>query len=221
MYGMINYYRIADNFYSVKSLIEGLRKSCVLTLARKHKKRPKWVYGVYGYNISITLPQGGALPTMESVGKLEPKFGLGQEAGLDLDKILSKFQSRSTLGAFSRCAVRTKTSPPKLARKRATHSVWGVGRTMTLRWARFARLHTRPWRHPTSTGRAAKRLTALRRRRGDAPNGKTETITFVEDGPIQQTYMSNTLKNNITKSKVECTTSISTNFKLRRRRPSP
>jgi hypothetical protein len=104
MYGMINYYRVADNFSSVKGLIEGLRKSCVLTLARKHKKRPKWVYGVYGDNISITLPQGGeiTLPTMESVGKLEPQFGLGQEAGLDLDKILSKFQYRSTLG-WTKC----------------------------------------------------------------------------------------------------------------------
>ena len=85
MYGIINYYRVADNFYRVKSLIEGLRKSCVLTLARKHKKRPKWVYGVYGDNISITLTQGGeiSLPTMESVGKPKPKFGLGQDAGLE------------------------------------------------------------------------------------------------------------------------------------------
>ena len=136
MYGIINYYRVADNFYSVKSLIEGLRKSCVLTLARKHKKRPKWVYGVYGDNISITLTQGGdiSLPTMGSVGKGLMLFGQGQYVGLEPDKILSKFHSRSTLGAkmFSRCAVQGFENTQieihhirKLARKRTAGSGGG------------------------------------------------------------------------------------------------
>lgn len=39
MSGLTDYYRPADNFSSVKGLIEGLRRSCALTLARKHKKQ--------------------------------------------------------------------------------------------------------------------------------------------------------------------------------------
>ena len=38
MDGLINYYRPVDNLIRVKGLIEGLRKSCCLTLAFKHKK---------------------------------------------------------------------------------------------------------------------------------------------------------------------------------------
>jgi len=36
--GLINYYRAADNFSSVKGVAEALRRSCALTLSRKHKK---------------------------------------------------------------------------------------------------------------------------------------------------------------------------------------
>jgi uncharacterized protein YutD len=39
MYGLMNYYRPADNLSKLKGLIEGLRRSCALTLARKHKKK--------------------------------------------------------------------------------------------------------------------------------------------------------------------------------------
>ncbi len=38
MSGMLNYYRPADNLGEVKGLLEGLRRSCGLTLAMKHKK---------------------------------------------------------------------------------------------------------------------------------------------------------------------------------------
>ena len=41
MTGLLNYYQPADNLGEVKGLLEGLRKSCSLTLAMKHKKSTK------------------------------------------------------------------------------------------------------------------------------------------------------------------------------------
>ena len=38
MSGLLNHYRPADNLLEVKGLLEGLRRSCALTLAMKHKK---------------------------------------------------------------------------------------------------------------------------------------------------------------------------------------
>lgn len=38
MYGLLFYYQAADNFIKIKNILFHLRKSCVLTLARKHNK---------------------------------------------------------------------------------------------------------------------------------------------------------------------------------------
>lgn len=42
-----------DNFSKVKSLVQLLRKSCILTLANKHKKSVPWVYTVYGRDVGV------------------------------------------------------------------------------------------------------------------------------------------------------------------------
>lgn len=39
MRGIMNYYQCVDNLSGVKSIVEHVRKSCILTLCRKHKKK--------------------------------------------------------------------------------------------------------------------------------------------------------------------------------------
>lgn len=53
IYGLLHWFSGAGNFFKVKGLAMLLRKSCVLTLANKHKKSIFWVYNTYGNNISI------------------------------------------------------------------------------------------------------------------------------------------------------------------------
>lgn len=109
MHGLINYYRPADNLTKLKGLIEGLRRSCCLTLACKHKKPLVWVYTVYSEDVKIKLPTGNtsALPSMESIANLPPKFSVSIDYGFNLDDIVKKFKFRDNLGAkmFSQCSV--------------------------------------------------------------------------------------------------------------------
>jgi hypothetical protein len=52
--GILNWYSGASNFGRVKSLAQLLRKSCILTLAHKHKKPVNWVYTVYGRDVVVS-----------------------------------------------------------------------------------------------------------------------------------------------------------------------
>lgn len=128
MYGIINYYKPADNLSDVKGIVEGLRKSCVLTLARKHKKNTYWVYAQYGDDIRVTTISGKevTLPTTEQIGKQTTGFQLGKPIGFDLDKLMFMYHRRDHLAGkmFSRCAVLNCTGThveihhvKKLARK--------------------------------------------------------------------------------------------------------
>ena len=109
MYGLINYYRPANNFIRVKGLIEGLRRSCCLTLAYKHKKPIPWAYKTYGEDIKVDLPTGeiAALPSMLYITNLSSKFVISEDYGFNLDTIIKKYQFRDNLGAkmFSQCSV--------------------------------------------------------------------------------------------------------------------
>lgn len=109
MYGLINYYRPADNLSKVKGLIEGLRRSCCLTLSRKHKKPLVWVYTVFGEDVKISLPSGksSALPSIRQITDLDTQFSVTEDYGFNLDSILRKFKFRDHIGAkmFSRCSV--------------------------------------------------------------------------------------------------------------------
>lgn len=96
MDGLLNYYRLVDNFRELKGLIAGLRRSCLLTLANKHKKSIQWAYQIYGFDVSIELfGQKYALPTGRYVDSLKSKFILG---GVDyvfnLDVLLNNFKCR-------------------------------------------------------------------------------------------------------------------------------
>ena len=109
MRGLINYYKPADNLPKVKSLVEGLRRSCALTLARKHKKSSLWVYTTYGSDIELELPSGSkvALPTRAHITNVAAKFSTDETVGFDIDSVVRQFHYRDTLGnkMFSRCAV--------------------------------------------------------------------------------------------------------------------
>ena len=53
IFSILSWYSGVDNFNKVKSLVQLLRKSCILTLANKHKKSVSWVYTVYGRDIGV------------------------------------------------------------------------------------------------------------------------------------------------------------------------
>ena len=112
MSGMLNYYRPADNLGEVKGLLEGLRRSCGLTLAMKHKKSTDWVYNTYGEDIAVSTPDDRkvALPLIGKVAAAATKWPDDLGAGFDLDALLQKYTSRGSilnLGGrmFSCCAV--------------------------------------------------------------------------------------------------------------------
>lgn len=111
MYGLMNYYRPSDNYNNVKGLVEGLRRSCCLTLGLKHKKPAVWVYNVYGEDIKIELPNGksACLPSRSKVANISPKFLISEQVGFDLEALTRRYYSRYHLGAnmFSQCAVRS------------------------------------------------------------------------------------------------------------------
>ena len=109
MYGLLNYYRPADNLSRVKGLIEGLRRSCALTLAFKHKKSIFWSYNAYGEDISLKIDgRVYALPSPSLVSSMAKKFLVDNlDSGFDIEAIMKKFRFRDHLGSrmFTQCAV--------------------------------------------------------------------------------------------------------------------
>jgi hypothetical protein len=116
MHGLLNYYRPADNFIRIKGLVEGLRRSCCLTLAAKHKKNTFWAYNTYGEDIKlINFGRTYSLPPRKHIATLTTKFtksgpphSMGQGTqGLDLKVIMNRFQYRQNMGGrmFEQCAV--------------------------------------------------------------------------------------------------------------------
>ena len=50
---LLNKFRGVSNFSKIKGLAQIIRKSCILTLASKHKKSQSWVYAIYGEQITV------------------------------------------------------------------------------------------------------------------------------------------------------------------------
>lgn len=109
MNGLLNYYRPADNFTSVKSIAEGLRRSCALSLAIKHKKNLKWSYNTYGLDIKITVgDRTFSLPSIETLANMNKEFLIGENTvGFNIDDLLTHYNSRLRKSGqmFSQCAV--------------------------------------------------------------------------------------------------------------------
>lgn len=98
--GLLNWHSEADNFEKVKSLVQLLRLSCVLTLANKHKKSKNWVYIVYGNKINVS--NGGNKIFLISRSSILNHFnGFGLKMGsscvdyYDLDKMIGRFNKLS------------------------------------------------------------------------------------------------------------------------------
>jgi hypothetical protein len=53
IFNLLNWFSGSNNLTKVKNIAQLLRKSCVLTLATKHKKNVNWVYTVYGNEIKV------------------------------------------------------------------------------------------------------------------------------------------------------------------------
>nr|YP_010700506.1 putative group II intron reverse transcriptase/maturase mat2 [Strombomonas costata]WCH63589.1 putative group II intron reverse transcriptase/maturase mat2 [Strombomonas costata] len=52
-YLILYWFRFVDNLGQIKKLIEFLRKSCLLTICRKHNKSKSWAYGIYTPNLVV------------------------------------------------------------------------------------------------------------------------------------------------------------------------
>lgn len=50
-FSFLFWFKLSENFSSVKVFVELLRNSCLLTLCRKHNKHKDWVYAVYTSNV--------------------------------------------------------------------------------------------------------------------------------------------------------------------------
>lgn len=93
---LIIYYRPVDNLIRVKGLVEGLRRSCCLTLALKHKKPLVWVYTTYSENVKVVLPTGMvmSLPSLNYIASLKPKFFVSKDCSFNIDDIINKYRFR-------------------------------------------------------------------------------------------------------------------------------
>ena len=111
MHGLLSYYRAADNFNKVKSLIAHLRKSCVFTLARKHNKSKAWAYKTYGDDVTIEITEGFlvGLPSRDYVSRLSHKFLIDESlTKFNMTTIFDNYKVRLSAGKsyFSRCSVK-------------------------------------------------------------------------------------------------------------------
>jgi hypothetical protein len=97
---LINYYRPVDNLIRVKGFIEGLRKSCCLTLALKHKKPLVWVYTTYSENVVVVLPTGmiTSLPNLNYIANLKSKFFVSKDCSFNLDDIMKNYRFHANFG---------------------------------------------------------------------------------------------------------------------------
>ena len=108
MRGILRYYQCADNLSAVKSILEHLRKSCVLTLCRKHKKKTNWGYKTFGNNVSLNwMDKTFALPSRSEIRNAPQTFFTNQIDGFCLDKITNAyaFRNRKAELFFASCSV--------------------------------------------------------------------------------------------------------------------
>lgn len=109
MYNLIYYYRVADNFSRVKSIIAHLRKSCLLTLARKHKKNKAWAYRTYGDDVEIIIKGVSVkLPTRNFISQLGKKFLVDNPfLNCNLSSIMQRFNCLNIEKSYlNQCAVK-------------------------------------------------------------------------------------------------------------------
>lgn len=109
MHGLLNFYRPASNFHGIQSLVQGLRRSCHLTLAIKHKKLYDWAIRAYGPDVECKVyGKVYKLPDVGYTANLSKKFLVtGSSERLNLDGLEKTFFRRLKQGGlfFKQCAV--------------------------------------------------------------------------------------------------------------------
>lgn len=76
-YCLMSKYRCVDNFLEVKRIVGFLRKSCVLTLAVKHRQNCNWVRKYYGLDPCVYNEDGNVViqfPSTCYIQNLDRKF---------------------------------------------------------------------------------------------------------------------------------------------------
>lgn len=117
MYGLLNYYSPASNFLRIKGLVEGLRRSCHLTLAMKHKKLYAWSLRQYGPNVALELNgQTFSLPSAKTMADLKGEhfqITTGPLKRFNVATMEKKFRLRLKAGGlfFRQCSVAGCTNP--------------------------------------------------------------------------------------------------------------
>jgi hypothetical protein len=109
--GILNWYSGAGNFVKIKGLAQLLRKSCVLTLAKKHKKSMNWVYTVFGSEIVVSNGKKETrLRTRASILNHRNEFNLNtdfySQDHFDVDKMVGRFNKLNHgIEFFEGCSV--------------------------------------------------------------------------------------------------------------------
>jgi retron-type reverse transcriptase len=106
---LLNWFSGAGNLSKVKGLAQLLRKSCVLTLANKHKKNSNWVYNVYGSEVEVRYgSKKTSLITRSTILNFPNKFNfkLKELDRFSVDKVLGKIHKLNhSLEFFKFCCV--------------------------------------------------------------------------------------------------------------------
>lgn len=90
MYSLFNYYRPASNFYRIWGFVEGLRKSCHLTLAMKHKKHYAWAVKNDGYDVNLQVSNRKYdLPPINCTANVCTKF-IDNDKIFDINSLFTK-----------------------------------------------------------------------------------------------------------------------------------
>lgn len=86
------WFRICDNFFMVKMLIEFIRQSCFLTLCRKHNKNKSWAYSIYTPNLLISRNlyiRQSFFPSRRSVSSMQKRFFIERDFYFDEDFLIN------------------------------------------------------------------------------------------------------------------------------------
>lgn len=109
IHGLLNWYSGAGNFLKIKGIAMLLRKSCVLTLANKHKKSAYWVYGKYGSEIAVQVSEKKSveLLTRHKIANFKSGFKLNEEQNYTLfwEKTNLIHRASHGLSYFEGCSV--------------------------------------------------------------------------------------------------------------------
>lgn len=86
------WFRICDNFFMVKMLIEYIRQSCFLTLCRKHNKNKSWAYSIYTPNLLISRNlyiRQSFFPSRRSLSSMQKRFFIERDFYFDEDFLIN------------------------------------------------------------------------------------------------------------------------------------